>query len=236
MTVATGDSLPTKGRALQPDHGADESEGVAAVILFIDNYDSFVYNLVQYFGQLGADLQVHRNDAITLDAIEAMQPKAILISPGPCSPSEAGISVPLIQRFMGRLPILGICLGHQAIGQAVGAVVRRAVQPMHGKTSLITHDGSGCLQGLPSPLEVCRYHSLAIEPATLPPDWIVTAWSTDGEAMAIRHRAWPVEGLQFHPESIFTQGGMQMIANFLASVDRYHRLPAGQSPAPACER
>lgn len=198
------------------------------MILFIDNYDSFVYNLVQYFGQLGADLQVYRNDAITLDAIEALNPRAIVVSPGPCSPSEAGISVPLIQRFMGRIPILGICLGHQAIGQAVGAVVRRAGQPMHGKTSLITHDGSGCFQGLPSPLEVCRYHSLAVEPATLPPEWIVTASSPDGEAMAIRHQSWPVEGLQFHPESIFTQDGLQMIANFLARVDRHHQRPAVQ--------
>lgn len=192
------------------------------MILFIDNYDSFVYNLVQYFGALGAELQISRNDALSLEQVEEMRPQAIVISPGPCSPAEAGISVPLVQRFAGRIPILGICLGHQAIGAAIGAVVRRAGRPVHGKTSVIWHDSSGSLAGLPCPLEVCRYHSLSVEESTLPADWLVTARSPDGEVMALRHRDWPVEGLQFHPESIFTQDGPAMIRNFLGSVDRFH--------------
>jgi len=158
----------------------------------IDNYDSFVYNLVQYLGALGEEPRVFRNDALSLDMVDFLQPKAILISPGPCSPTEAGISVPLIQRFAGRLPILGVCLGHQAIAHAFGGWVRRAGRPVHGKTSLIRHDGTGCLRGVPNPFEVCRYHSLAVEASTLPSEILVTATGPDGEVMALRHRSWPL--------------------------------------------
>ncbi|HYG57425.1 MAG TPA: aminodeoxychorismate/anthranilate synthase component II [Symbiobacteriaceae bacterium] len=203
---------------LKPEHFCYAWEVSTRMILVVDNYDSFVYNLVQYVGTLGAETLVVRNDACTLEEIESLRPQAVIISPGPCSPSEAGISVPLVRSLAGRIPILGICLGHQAIAQAFGATVRRAVRPMHGKTSLIWHDGSGCLHGLPVPLEVCRYHSLAVEESTLPGDLQVTARSPDGEIMALRHSTWPVEGLQFHPESIFTQHGLQIMANYLAGL------------------
>ncbi|MCL5676882.1 MAG: aminodeoxychorismate/anthranilate synthase component II [Firmicutes bacterium] len=192
------------------------------MILVIDNYDSFVYNLVQYLGVLGAETRVYRNDAIHLEDIAPMSPKAIVISPGPRSPKDAGISVPLVKRYAGFFPILGVCLGHQAIAEAYGAVLRRAVRPMHGKTSLVWHDGTGCLRGLESPLEVCRYHSLAVEESTLPDELLVTARSEDGEVMAVRHRWLPVEGVQFHPESIFTNRGMDILANFLHSVDAHY--------------
>ena len=185
------------------------------MLLMIDNYDSFTYNLVQYLGELGADVRVFRNDAITLDEVAAMHPDQIVVSPGPCTPSEAGISVPLIKRFAGAIPILGVCLGHQAIGQAFGGRVVRAQRVMHGKLSLVTHDDRGVFAGVPSPFAVTRYHSLAIERATMPADLAVTATSDDGEIMGVRHRTLAVEGVQFHPEAILTEHGRHMLGNFL---------------------
>jgi anthranilate synthase component 2 len=184
----------------------------------LDNYDSFTYNLVQYLGELGADVQVHRNDAITVDDVEAMAPSHIVVSPGPCTPTEAGISVPLIQRFAGRIPLLGVCLGHQAIGQAFGGRIVRARRVMHGKLSPVTHDGHGVFAGLPSPFAVTRYHSLAIERASVPAVLEVTATADDGEIMGVRHRQLAVEGVQFHPEAILTEHGKQLLANFLGGV------------------
>jgi anthranilate synthase component 2 len=185
------------------------------MLLMIDNYDSFTWNLVQYFGELGADVHVHRNDAITLEQVEAWQPEKIVISPGPCTPREAGISVPLIERFAGRVPILGVCLGHQSIGQAFGGRIVRAQQVMHGKMSSVTHDGQGVFAGLPSPFLVTRYHSLAIEQSSLPACLAVTATSEDGEIMGVRHRAFAVEGVQFHPEAFLTEHGHALLRNFL---------------------
>ncbi|TAL02711.1 MAG: aminodeoxychorismate/anthranilate synthase component II [Porticoccaceae bacterium] len=186
----------------------------------IDNYDSFTYNLVQYLGELGAEVRVERNDALTLADIEALAPAKIVISPGPCTPNEAGISVPLIQAFAGRIPLLGVCLGHQSIGQAFGGRVVRARQVMHGKTSLIHHGGAGVFHGLPSPFEATRYHSLIIERASLPADLEITAWTAteDGaidEIMGVRHREFDVEGVQFHPESILTRHGHDLLRNFV---------------------
>ncbi len=186
------------------------------MLLMIDNYDSFTYNLVQYLGELGAEVHVHRNDAITLEQIAAWRPEQIVISPGPCTPNEAGISVPLIRRFAGEIPILGVCLGHQAIGQAFGGRIVRARRVMHGKLSQVTHSGQGVFAGLPSPLTVTRYHSLAIEEASLPDALEVTARSDDGEIMGVRHRALAVEGVQFHPEAILTEHGHELLANFLS--------------------
>ena len=197
------------------------------MLLMIDNYDSFTYNLVQYLGELGADVHVHRNDAITLEQIAAWEPSLIVISPGPCTPNEAGISVPLIQRFAGRIPILGVCLGHQAIGQAFGGRIVRAQRVMHGKLSPVTHDGRGVFAGLPSPFAATRYHSLAIEPASLPATLEVTATADDGEIMGVRHRELAVEGVQFHPEAILTEHGKRLLANFLACAG------ASASGAPA---
>jgi anthranilate synthase component 2 len=188
------------------------------MLLMLDNYDSFTYNLVQYLGELGADVQVHRNDAITVDDVEAMAPSHIVVSPGPCTPTEAGISVPLIQRFAGRIPLLGVCLGHQAIGQAFGGRIVRAQRVMHGKLSPVTHDGRGVFAGLPSPFAVTRYHSLAIERASVPAVLEVTATADDGEIMGVRHRQLAVEGVQFHPEAILTEHGKQLLANFLGGV------------------
>jgi anthranilate synthase/aminodeoxychorismate synthase-like glutamine amidotransferase len=185
------------------------------MVLMIDNYDSFTYNLVQYLGELGAEVDVVRNDAITLDEIEARAPDHIVVSPGPCTPSEAGISVPLIQRFAGRIPILGVCLGHQAIGQAFGGRVVRAQRVMHGKLSPVEHDGDGVFEGLPSPFKATRYHSLAIERDSLPAALEVTATADDGEIMGVRHRTHAVEGVQFHPEAILTEHGKRLLANFL---------------------
>ena len=187
------------------------------MLLMIDNYDSFTYNLVQYFGELGEDVRVARNDEITLDEIEQMEPARICISPGPCSPNEAGISLALLQRFAGRTPILGVCLGHQAIGQAFGGKVVRASALMHGKVSPITHVARGVFANLPDRFTAARYHSLAVERASLPDCLEVTAWTDDGEIMGLRHRTLPVEGVQFHPESIATQHGHVMLANFLQS-------------------
>ena len=185
------------------------------MLLMIDNYDSFTYNLVQYLGELGQDVHTVRNDAITLDEIERLAPERIVISPGPCTPNEAGISVPLLRHFAGRLPILGVCLGHQAIGAAFGGRIVRARELMHGKTSLIEHTGKGVFEGLPSPFTVIRYHSLAIERASLPDCLEVTATTADGEIMGVRHRELPIEGVQFHPESILTEHGHALLRNFL---------------------
>jgi anthranilate synthase component 2 len=185
------------------------------MLLMIDNYDSFTYNLVQYLGELGADVRVFRNDAITLDEVAAMNPRHIVVSPGPCTPSEAGISVPLIKRFAGAIPILGVCLGHQAIGQAFGGRIVRAQRVMHGKLSPVTHDDRGVFAGVPSPFPVTRYHSLAIDRATMPADLAITATSEDGEVMGVRHRTLAIEGVQFHPEAILTGHGKQMLGNFL---------------------
>jgi anthranilate synthase component 2 len=184
----------------------------------IDNYDSFTYNLVQYLGELGAEVDVRRNDAITLDEVESLGADGVVISPGPCTPREAGISVPLIQRFAGRVPILGVCLGHQSIGAAFGGAIVRAPRIMHGKTSPIHHDGTGVFSGLPDPFEATRYHSLVIDPTTLPDALVRTAWTDAGEIMGVRHRDAFVEGVQFHPESILTAHGKPLLGNFLARL------------------
>ncbi|GHT82714.1 glutamine amidotransferase [Betaproteobacteria bacterium] len=185
------------------------------MLLMIDNYDSFTYNLVQYFGELGADVQVYRNDAITLDEIAAKNPSHLVISPGPCSPQQAGISVAAIQEFADKLPILGVCLGHQSIGAAFGGKIVHAQKLMHGKTSPVRHEGSGVFRGLPSPIVCTRYHSLAIDRASLPDCLEVTAWTDDDEIMGVRHRTFNVEGVQFHPESVLTERGYELLDNFL---------------------
>lgn len=185
------------------------------MLLMIDNYDSFTYNLVQYFGELGAEVEVRRNDEITLEGIAELAPERIVISPGPCTPNEAGISVPLIERYAGKLPILGVCLGHQSIGQAFGGKVVHAGQVMHGKTSPIHHTNQGVFQNLPEPFQATRYHSLVIERASLPDCLEVTAWTDDGEIMGVRHKTLAVEGVQFHPESILTEHGHDLLRNFL---------------------
>jgi anthranilate synthase component 2 len=197
------------------------------MLLMIDNYDSFTYNLVQYFGELGEEVRVFRNDEITLEGIAGLNPDQLVLSPGPCSPAEAGICVEAIRTFMGRIAILGVCLGHQAIGAALGGRIVRAQQQMHGKTSLVTHDGQGLFDGLPNPFTVIRYHSLVIERATLPEVLAITATSEDGEIMGVRHRelagsTTPLEGVQFHPESILTEHGHALLRNFL----RMSREPA----------
>ncbi len=184
-------------------------------VLMIDNYDSFTYNIVQYFGELGAQVQVFRNDEITLEQIAAYAPDRLVISPGPCSPKEAGISVAAIAHFAGKLPILGVCLGHQAIGAAFGAPVLRAQQLMHGKTSVITTTRKGVFAGLPEQFTVNRYHSLAIAKDACPAELEVTAWTDDGEIMGVRHKSLAIEGVQFHPESILTEHGHAMLKNFL---------------------
>ena len=184
-------------------------------LLMIDNYDSFTYNLVQYFGELGAEVLVHRNDEISLADIEALKPSHLVVSPGPCSPAEAGISVAAIQHFAGKLPILGVCLGHQSIGAAFGGKIVRAQTLMHGKTSVISTTQEGVFGGLPAQFTVNRYHSLAIERATCPPCLKVTAWTDDGEIMGVRHTELDIQGVQFHPESILTEHGQAMLKNFL---------------------
>jgi anthranilate synthase/aminodeoxychorismate synthase-like glutamine amidotransferase len=190
------------------------------MLLVLDNYDSFTYNLVQYAGELGADPVVYRNDAITPDQALALAPDAIVISPGPCTPREAGISIPLIRAAAARVPVLGVCLGHQAIGEAFGGKVVRAGRLMHGKTTEVAHDGRGIFEGVPSPVRAMRYHSLVVSPAGLPAELEVTAWSSDRaageEIMALRHRSLPVWGVQFHPESIGTDHGRTMLRNFLS--------------------
>ena len=185
------------------------------MILVIDNYDSFTYNLVQYLGEMGQDLVVRRNDAITLEEVEALHPQRILISPGPCTPEQAGISIPIIQHFAGRVPILGVCLGHQAIGQAFGGEVVRNYRVLHGKTSQIHHDGRTIYRNLPNPFPATRYHSLVIRRKTMPSVLQITAETPEGEVMGVRHREFPIEGVQFHPESVMTPHGKTLLRNWL---------------------
>jgi len=185
------------------------------MLLMIDNYDSFTYNLVQYFGELGEDVKVVRNDEMTVAEIERLAPERIVLSPGPCTPNEAGVSLELIEKFKGRVPLLGVCLGHQAIGQAFGGKIVHAKTLMHGKVSRIHHAGKGVFRGLPTPYDATRYHSLAIEPQSCPQELEVTAWTEDGEIMGVRHRSLPIEGVQFHPESILTEHGHALLRNFL---------------------
>jgi anthranilate synthase/aminodeoxychorismate synthase-like glutamine amidotransferase len=192
---------------------------VATKVLVIDNYDSFVYNLVQYLGELGAEPLVHRHDALTLDQVEALNIDAVLISPGPGRPEDAGVSTSVIQWAAGRVPLLGVCLGHQAIGAAWGGQVVRAPEIMHGKTSFIEHQEKGVFAGLPSPLKATRYHSLIVDRDTLPDELEITATSSDGLIMGLRHKEHAIEGVQFHPESILTESGHQLLANFLAQVN-----------------
>ena len=187
-------------------------------LLMIDNYDSFTYNIVQYLGELGAQVEVFRNDQITLEGIAELNPGQLVLSPGPCSPAEAGICVPAVRHFAGRLPILGVCLGHQSIGAALGGRIVRAQRQMHGKTSEISTDGRGVFHGLPRQMTVIRYHSLAIERASLPAELEVTATAEDGEIMGVRHRELAIEGVQFHPESILSEHGHAMLKNFLEQV------------------
>jgi anthranilate synthase/aminodeoxychorismate synthase-like glutamine amidotransferase len=185
------------------------------MLLMIDNYDSFTYNLVQYFGELGEDIRVFRNDKITIREIEKLDPELIVVSPGPCTPREAGISVEVIKHFAGKKPILGVCLGHQCIGAAFGGKIINAKKLMHGKTSLIHHDGRTIFEGLPNPFEATRYHSLVIEKDSVPECLEISAWTEDGEIMAVRHREFIIEGVQFHPESILTTVGKDLLRNFL---------------------
>src|SRR3982751_4260229 len=220
----SGSSCKTARRRIRLQDGAFAAERLsrrlAAMVLMIDNYDSFTYNLVQYFGELGEEVQVVRNDALSLPALTALAPSAIVISPGPCTPNEAGVSLDVIGDLAGRVPIFGVCLGHQAIGQAFGGKVVRAREIMHGKTSLIHHDGKGVFKGVPNPFEATRYHSLIVEKSSLPDCLEVSAWTVDAngerdEIMGLRHRTHPIEGGQFHPESILTQHGHALLKNFL---------------------
>lgn len=187
------------------------------MILVLDNYDSFTYNLVQYMGELGAELEVYRNDVLTVDDVARMKPEKIVLSPGPGVPSDAGITIPLIRELGSKIPILGVCLGHQAIGEAMGGDVIRAKRLMHGKTSMITHTSEGVFAGLPSPLEATRYHSLVVDRETLPACLTITAESDDGYIMGLKHKEYPIEGVQFHPESVLTTYGKQMLQTFLNS-------------------
>jgi anthranilate synthase/aminodeoxychorismate synthase-like glutamine amidotransferase len=192
------------------------------MLLIIDNYDSFTYNLVQYFGELGAEPVVKRNDEITVSEIEALQPEAVVISPGPCTPKEAGISNEVIAKIGPHLPVLGVCLGHQCIGHVFGGAVVRARRLMHGKTSPILHDNSGVFAALPSPFDATRYHSLIIDPPTVPGVLLVNAQTAEGEIMGVRHKDYPIHGVQFHPESILTRHGKELLKNFLQIADDYN--------------
>jgi anthranilate synthase component 2 len=185
------------------------------MLLMIDNYDSFTYNLVQYFGELGQEVEVYRNDEIDLEKIAALNPRHIVISPGPCTPNEAGISVPLIHAFAGKIPLLGVCLGHQSVGQAFGGKIVKAKTLMHGKTSLIHHQNVGVFKGLANPYTATRYHSLVIEKESLPDCLEITAWTEDGEIMGVRHKTLAIEGVQFHPESVLTEYGHELLDNFI---------------------
>ncbi len=191
------------------------------MILLIDNYDSFTYNLYQYLCELGADVEVVRNDKISLEEIEAMAPQGIVVSPGPCTPKEAGISGEAVARFGEKLPVLGVCLGHQTIGYTYGGVVEQAPEIMHGKTSMVYHDGKGLYEGLPNPFEAIRYHSLIVNPESLPEFLEVTSRTEDGIVMGLRHKSLPVEGVQFHPESIMTRVGHDLLRNYLKRVEAY---------------
>ena len=196
------------------------------MVFVLDNYDSFTYNLVQYLGELGAEVEVRRNDQVTTGAVAAMRPERIVISPGPCTPQQAGISIELIQQFAGKAPILGVCLGHQALAAALGGNVIRAPEPVHGRTSLVQHNGTRLFAGLPNPLKATRYHSLIVEEASLTRDLRVTARTSDGIPMALEHTTWPVFGVQFHPESILTDSGHRLLANFLMLAG----VPSGKLP------
>lgn len=187
-------------------------------LVLVDNYDSFTFNLVQYLGELGAAVEVHRNDQIDVEGIRARHPDGVVLSPGPCTPDQAGVTLPVIRALGGELPILGVCLGHQAIGQAYGGRVVRNARIVHGKASPVRHRGRGLFAGLPSPFAAGRYHSLVVERATLPRELAITAWTDEGEIMGLRHRRLPVEGVQFHPESILTDGGKRLLANWLARL------------------
>ena len=192
------------------------------MVFVLDNYDSFTYNLVQYLGELGAEVEVRRNDQVTVADVETMQPERIVISPGPCTPQDAGISIGLVRHFVGKVPVLGVCLGHQAIGAAFGGKIVRAANLMHGKTSAVVHDNKSIFQGLPMPMTATRYHSLIVEEKSLPPELEVSAWTTEKDGkrtiMGLRHRRHPVEGVQFHPESVLTDAGKKLVENFLAMV------------------
>jgi anthranilate synthase component II len=200
------------------------------MLLLIDNYDSFTYNLAQYLGELGAEVRVERNDALSVDDVAKLAPRRIVISPGPCTPNEAGISLDLIARLAGKIPILGVCLGHQAIGQAFGGKVVRAPHVMHGKTSPIEHDGKGLFAGIASPMQATRYHSLVVEPATFPEALAVTARTRQGEIMALAHKTLPVWGVQFHPESILTLDGKRLLKNFLEMTGSLAKGQGGLVP------
>lgn len=191
------------------------------MFLLIDNYDSFTYNLWHYLGELGAKVEVRRNDALSADEALALKPEGIVLSPGPCDPDRAGICLPLIEKAAGKVPLLGVCLGHQAIGQAFGGNVVRAPEPVHGKTDLISHDGTGLFAGIPSPYRATRYHSLVVDRATLPAALVATAWTADGLIMALRHRDLPLYGVQFHPESIASEHGHALLKNFLTLAGQY---------------
>jgi para-aminobenzoate synthetase component 2 len=212
---------------------------VPARVLVLDNYDSFVYNLVQYLGQLGAVPVVRRNDALSLDELDDLRPSGILLSPGPGRPEDAGVSVALVEKALGHYPLLGVCLGHQAIAHALGGTVSRAPELLHGKTSEVAHDGRGIFEGLANPLTATRYHSLAVERASLPPELEVSAWAEDGTVMAVRHRSARADGVQFHPEAVLTDGGHRLLANWLAScgfpeaLDEADRLEAMGARPPA---
>jgi anthranilate synthase/aminodeoxychorismate synthase-like glutamine amidotransferase len=193
--------------------------GSKCLVFVLDNYDSFTYNLVQYLGELGAEVEVRRNDQVTVEEVEAMGPEKIVVSPGPCTPHEAGISIDLIRSFAGKIPVLGVCLGHQAIGEAFGGKVIRAPHLMHGKTSAVMHDNKTVFQGLPMPMTATRYHSLIVEEKSLPADLVVSAWTTEKDGrrtiMGLRHKKFAVEGVQFHPESVLTDAGKKLVSNFL---------------------
>ncbi len=188
------------------------------MLLMIDNYDSFTYNLVQYLGELGAEIEVHRNDCISVEEVQARSPSALLVSPGPCDPDKAGISVDLIKAMAGQVPVLGVCLGHQCVGQAFGARIVRADRLMHGKTSPIEHDGRGIFEALEQGFTATRYHSLIVERASVPEDFEISAWTAEGEIMGLRHKEMAIDGVQFHPESILTEAGKQLLGNFLATL------------------